>query len=199
MACNPAHRQAMELAWSSLQGLDARELARASAGELREGELVLQTLGGETLVDLRDRMVITPDHVGGCWGLAALHHLKGCLSWRADETWISFDQVLDARPFSAAFRQRAVAPLALRFGAAPKDLVRAARRLGGRPLSMGDSAVLLQAFPRLRVAVVVWRGDEEVPGGANLLFDRGGAATLPAEDLAEIGISIGQALLSTDR
>ena len=199
MVCDPRHRNAMELAWSALQGLDPRDLAKAAGGELRDGELALRTLGGETLVDLGDRMVITPDHLGGCWGLVTLHHLKGCPRFAADPAWTSMDQIEGARPFAPAFRQRAIAPLAARFGNGPKELSRAARPLGGRPLSMGDAAVVLQAFPRLSVAVVIWQGDEEVPGGANLLFDRGGAATLPAEDLAEVGIMIAQALISTGR
>jgi hypothetical protein len=199
MVCDPAHGQAMEMAWTALQGLDPREAAKAAGGELRGGEVALPSLGGEVLVDLRGRMVIAPEHLSGAWGLISLHHLEGCLGWKSDETWVSFEQLPGSRPFASAFRQRAVAPLAVRFGDLPKEIVKAARHLGGRPLSMGDAAVVLPVFPRLRVAVVIWQGDEEIPGGANLLFERGGALTLPVEDLAEIGIVVCQALLSKAR
>ncbi len=199
MPCNPAYRQAIMLAWDSLGGVPDKELATASGGELRGRELVLLSAGKETLVDLGDRTVTAPDILGGGWGLATLHHMKGCLTWKRDDEWMSFDMLLSGRPFAEAFRQRAVQPLADRYGKAPKALLKDAAYLGGNKIDMGDAAIVIPAFPRLRVAVAAWQGDEEVPGRTVILFDAGGARTLPAEDLAEVGISIAQALLSTDR
>jgi hypothetical protein len=196
MTCNPAYRQAMALAWTALDGISPRDLARGAGADLKGEEIILTAFADEVSVDLRDRFVMTPPELAGPWGLIALHHLKGCLGWKRDDEWLSFEQLPGARPFAAAFRERAVAPLAARFGVDPKELLRSGRPLGCRPLSMGDSAASFQAFPKLRLAVVIWRGDSEVPAGANLLFDKGGAATLPAEDLAEIGISLSQMLVS---
>jgi hypothetical protein len=199
MPCNPAYRQAVMLAWDSLAGIPDQELATASGGDLRGRELVLQTVGQETIVDLADRCVTAPDIMGGGWGLAALHHLKGCLTWERDDEWTSFDMLPSGRPFAEAFRQRALTPMAERYGRSPGDLLNDARLLGGTPIDIGDAAIMVQAFPRLKIAVAAWQGDDEVPGRAIMLFDSGGARTLPAEDLAEVGISIAQALLSTDR
>lgn len=182
-----------------MEGIPSRDLARCSGAELKGDELWLRTFAGETSVDLRDRIVMTSPELASPWGLIALHHLKGCLGWKRDDGWISFDQLADARPFAAAFRERALFPLAVRFGNEPKDLLSRGRSLGGRPLAMGDAAASFEAFPRLRLAVVIWRGDGEVPPGANLLFDKGGTATLPSEDLAEVGIDLANMLVSTDR
>lgn len=199
MPCNPAYRQAIMLAWDALSGISDQDLASASGGELRGRELVLLTLGQETIIDLADRCVTAPDMLGGGWGLAALHHLKGCLNWRRDDEWISFDMFPSGRPFAEAFRQRALAPMAERYGGNPGALQNDAAALSGTPMDMGDAAVILQAFPRLKIAIAAWQGDAELRGRAVMLFDSGGARTLPAEDLAEVGISIAQALLSTDR
>ncbi len=199
MPCNPAYRQAIMLAWDALSGITDRELASASGGELRGRELVLPTAGQETIVDLADRCVTAPDKLGGGWGLAALHHLKGCLAWNDDDTWTSFDMIPSGRPFAEAFRQRALTPLAERYGKDPGTLPNDAAAFGGIPTNMGDAAVIIPAFPKLKMAVAAWQGDDEVQGRAVMLFDSGGARTLPAEDLAEVGISIAQALLSTDR
>lgn len=199
MACDPRHGQAMALAWSALDGMEPRELSRLSGASLSGNELIVPALRFEISVDMADRTVTTPPELCGAWGLMTLHYLKGCATWKKDEEWTSFDQLPDARPFAQAFRQRAVVPLAARFGGDPRELVRAGRRIGGRPLGMGDAGVVLKAFPRLTMAMVVWMGDAEVPPGANVLFDRGGAGTLPAEDLAELGISIAGMLVSTDR
>jgi hypothetical protein len=187
------------LAWDSLAGIPDKELVTASGGDLRGRELVLRTVGQDTIVDLTDRCVTAPDILGGGWGLATLHHLKGCLNWRKDDEWISFGMLPLGRPFAEAFGQRALMPLADRYGRSPGDLLKDASSLGGTRMEMGDAAVIVQAFPRLKVAIVAWQGDDEVSGRAVMLFDSGGARTLPAEDLAEIGISISQALLSTDR
>ncbi|MHC1710082.1 MAG: DUF3786 domain-containing protein [Methanomassiliicoccales archaeon] len=199
MPCNPAYRQAIMLAWDSIAGISDKELASASGGELRGRELVLQTVGQETIVDLADRCVTAPDILGGGWGLATLHHLKGCLDWKREDEWTSFDMLPSGRPFAQAFRQRALMPLAERYGKLPDDLLKDAAVLSGKPIEMGDAAVIVQAFPRLKVAIAAWQGDDEVSGRAVMLFDSGGARTLPAEDLAEVGISIAQAILSTDR
>ncbi len=199
MPCNPAYRQAMMLAWDALSGIPDSDLACASGGYLRGRELVLPSAGKETLVDLGDRTVTAPDMLGGGWGLATLHHLKGCMNWRRDDSWTSFDMLPSGRPFAEAFRQRAVAPLAGRYGSSPADLVPEAAALGGTPMEMGDAAAVVRAFPKLSIAIAAWGGDDEVSGRAVLLFDAGGARTLPAEDLAEVGISVAQALLSTDR
>jgi hypothetical protein len=187
------------LAWDALGGMPDKELASISGGELQGRELVLPSAGQETLVDLGDRTVTTPDILGGGWGLATLHHLKGCLNWNMDDEWTSFDMIASGRPFAEAFRQRALTPLAERYGRSPGDLLRDTSSLGGTRIEMGDAAVNVQAFPRLKMAIAVWLGDEEVPGRAMMLFDSGGARTLPPEDLAEVGISIAQAILSKDR
>jgi len=199
MPCNPAYRQAMMLAWDALSGTSDRDLASASGGELRGRELVLRTVGHETVIDLADRCVTAPDMLGGGWGLATLHHLKGCLTWKRDDSWTSFDMLSTGRPFAEAFRQRALLPLAERYGKAPSELLNDAAAFGGTSLEMGDATMIVPAFPRLNILIAAWQGDDEVQGRAVMLFDSGGARTLPAEDLAEVGISIAQALLSKDR
>ena len=128
-----------------------------------------------------------------------MHHLKGCLTWKRDEEWTSFDVIPTGRPFAEAFRQRALMPLAERYGRSPDALLKDGATLGGTKFDLGDAAIMIQAFPRLKIAIAAWQGDDEVPGKAVMLFEAGGARTLPAEDLAEVGISIAQALLSTDR
>lgn len=199
MPCNPAYRQAIMLAWDTLSGMTDQELASSSGGELRGRELVLRSVGKETVVDLADRCVTTPEILGGGWGLATLHHLKGCLAWKRDDAWMSFDMIPSGRPFAEAFRKRALLPLVERYAETPRALLKDAEILSTTPMEMGDAAVVVKAFPRLNIAMAVWQGDDEVPGRAIMLFDSGGARTLPAEDLAEVGISIVQALLSTDR
>ena len=199
MNCNPAYGQAMALAWKALEGIAPRELAKSSGASLQGDDISLPALGSTILVSMTEQMVTVPPELSGGWELIALHHLRGCRDWKRDDEWMSFEQLNDAFPFVSAFRQRAVIPLASHFGESPKELSKVGRPLGCRSLKMGDAAALFHVFPRLRLVAIVWQGDEDVPSGANMLFDKGGAGTLPAEYLAELGICLCQMLVSTDR
>jgi hypothetical protein len=42
---------------------------------------------------------------------------------------------------------------------------------------------------------ILWNGDDEVPGGANIVFDAAAGEYLPGEDLAYLGIALAARLL----
>ncbi len=63
----------------------------------------------------------------------------------------------------------------------------AAASLGGEALDLADAAFSFRALPRVPVAVLIWLGDEEMPGEAHVLFDAGAHGYLPSEDLAGLG------------
>lgn len=42
---------------------------------------------------------------------------------------------------------------------------------GGKPLDLGDDAFMFKFFPRLPVAFVYWRADEEFPAYSKILYD----------------------------
>lgn len=111
-----------------------------------------------------------------------LHYLCRATGTAPAGEWISFAQVPGGAIYVGPFRQRCVVPLVRRFGGAPHVLARAAAVLGGQPLALGDVAFALPALPRVPLAVVFWRGDEEFPPNASLLFDRAVPNYLSAED-----------------
>ena len=49
---------------------------------------------------------------------------------------------------------------------------------------MGDAAYSFRILPRLPVAVLLWKGDEEFPPEGNILFDKNISNILSAEDIA---------------
>jgi len=51
-------------------------------------------------------------------------------------------------------------------------------------VAAGDVAMSFQVFPRIAVQLVLWRGDDEFPPEAGILFDAGIARNLTAEDIA---------------
>lgn len=119
-----------------------------------------------------------------------LHHLLTASGAPAAGTWATYRDLPGGLFYAASFAARAEAPLARAFAADAAGLdafARAARAAGGEPLDLGDAAFAFGALPRVSVAVLVWRGDDEQPGEARVLFDAGAGGYLPPEDLAGLG------------
>jgi Domain of unknown function (DUF3786) len=65
-------------------------------------------------------------------------------------------------------------------------------RLGGRMVEGGDVAVELATFPEVFVRMVFWKGDEELPPEASMLFDRGLTEIYSTEDVAVLLLAVAQ-------
>ncbi len=62
--------------------------------------------------------------------------------------------------------------IAKRFGDDLEGFRQTCISLGGTPLDMADAAYAFAIVPSIPVAVLLWRGDDEFPAEAKLLFDR---------------------------
>src|SRR3972149_1641966 len=63
----------------------------------------------------------------------------------------------------------------------PRPLPAAAGVGGREPLPLGDVAARSPALPRVPIAYALWRGDEEFPPGASVVFDASVEGYLDAE------------------
>ena len=97
---------------------------------------------------------------------------------------ISYREIPGAKFYEPKFIERAVNPLAKRFGKDPAALLSAGLKLNGVKADAGDYSVTLFPFPLIPVTYIIWEGDEEFPASANILFDRTAAGRLDAEDAA---------------
>lgn len=61
------------------------------------------------------------------------------------------------------------------------DFVTRGVLLGGTSLSFGDASVKLYPLPRVPMAVIVWKTDDEFPGRADLLLDSTCELHMPAD------------------
>jgi hypothetical protein len=57
------------------------------------------------------------------------------------------------------------------------------RILGGRELNMAEASFLLYPFPRLAIAILLWREDDEFPARSVLLVDSSAGRQLPPDAL----------------
>jgi Domain of unknown function (DUF3786) len=122
-------------------------------------------------IDLTDRILM-------------LHYLIMAKGTPATGKLVGLRQVPGGLCEHANFSREVLTPLLDHFGKEPQRLVEAAGKLGGSRVSYGDVAVSIKAFPRVSVVIVLWRGDEEFPSNANILFDSTVADYLSTEDMS---------------
>jgi len=115
-----------------------------------------------------------------------LHYLNGTRTGtKLSGEWIGFQEIPDGRFYLDAFTKRAKIPLINGFGDQPERLREiAAMAYDAKPFDHGDQSVLIQAFPRVPLALIIWKGDDEFPPDGNILFDRSVSNILSAEDVA---------------
>lgn len=114
-----------------------------------------------------------------------LHYLQGCQGSKVEGQWVAYQEIPDGRFYLDAFVQRAKQPLLKAFGSTPDLLPDLAKQLyDAQPFDHGDVSVVVRALPKIPVALLIWRADDEFPPEASILFDRSIQEILSAEDIA---------------
>jgi hypothetical protein len=169
---------------AKLAALDIERIA-ANSGARRLGpdRLALRCIGREYEITYPDGTVFdadgaaTPEHDA----ILLLLYLTEAEGRPLEERWVAFEQLVGGAGYIGSFRSRVVLPVLRAFGPRPGALAEAAESLDGRPLAMGDAAVVIQALPRVPLAFIVWSGDDEFPPSANVVFDASVEGYLDAE------------------
>jgi len=125
-----------------------------------------------------------------------LHYLANANESQPTGKTISYRQLPGGNVHYPAFRARVTEDIGTVFHHHPSQLVAAAELIGGRKQEYGDASVMIPVFPKLPVTVIVWRGDDEVRGSANVLFDESAPRFLSTEDLAAVGTFLVSRLLN---
>ncbi len=115
--------------------------------------------------------------------LLMLHYLIMAKGTPPTGRWVAFRELPEGNVYSPTFSQRAVRPVLERFGKDTEQLIKTAATMAGRRGEQGDVAITIDAFPRVPVTFVLWRGDAELPPQANIVFDASIADYLPTEDI----------------
>jgi len=84
---------------------------------------------------------------------------------------ITFKELPEGSNYFRTFWQRAIKPIVDHFGSEPQLLVGIAQKLGGSKIDYGDVAVTVNAFRRVPVTLVLWRGDDEFTPEGSIIFD----------------------------
>jgi hypothetical protein len=100
-----------------------------------------------------------------------LHYLLSAKDTPISSKLTSFKGLPGGGNYFQTFSKRTIDPLVKQFGEQPHLLIDAARKLGGHRVAYGDVAVVVDAFSRIPVTIIMWRGDEEFAPRGNILFD----------------------------
>ncbi len=162
---------------------------RSGARYIEPNEIAISYLNRPYHIMLPDARVLSADS-----GVEAplrdkiliLHYFTGAKGTAATGKLIAFEQLSGGVSYFPAFSQRAVGPLVKNFGKSPGLLKETAAKLGGREAGYGDASVTINAFDRVPVTLVLWRGDEDVAPNGNILFDASVSDYLPTEDVTVV-------------
>ncbi|MGA9098123.1 MAG: DUF3786 domain-containing protein, partial [Methanotrichaceae archaeon] len=114
-----------------------------------------------------------------------LHYLIGCLKhgYRPSGDWVSFKDIWGGDAYFPAYRNNTIRPLIERLQKDSDGLIRKlSMSYKGEVVEGGDIAIRLETFPEVFIRIIIWRGEDEIPPEANILFDRNLMDVLATED-----------------
>lgn len=170
-----AYRQAVEQAWELLGAIGKK--GRVESVFL--GRTCAVDFDKKSIVDLTGESAVQEHHE-----ILILHYLAKEKAVTVTEPieWVSFRDLPSGKFYYPAFCQRSIERLDRDFPSDPAALWENARRLKGQRLKLGDFSFRIQAFPKVFLALLYWRGDGEVSSRYDLLFNREVARIYSTED-----------------
>ncbi|NOY83152.1 MAG: DUF3786 domain-containing protein [Kiritimatiellaeota bacterium] len=183
--------EACDRMWDTLANLDPGDVCRRTGVTVAPASrtYICPSLGQEVLVDPGERVLSCASETGrillGRLGyfskIAILKYLV-----HGNQEALAGEMVSPAALVSGQlyFRGSHVLPtaqMAEAYAGDGKRFLERARDLGAEVLDYGDAAVKLFPLPYFPVALVLWHGDDEFPGRANVLLDAGCENQLPPD------------------
>lgn len=109
--------------------------------------------------------------------------------------WVSFTDLPDGRFYNQAFQSYTGDKLATSIETNFEKFSKVALRLNGSLLEMADISYRFLFLPKVPVAVVFWKGDEDFPPSCQILFDSSARFYLPTDACAILGSMLTQMIL----
>jgi len=179
---------AYELACKKLTRMNPEELCRRSgARSIDQNRIMIHYLNRPYLVDIPNAKISLEDEAEKIPikdRILILHYLTQATGTPFTNKLITYAQLQGGRFYCPVFQKRTLEPILKCFGDKPELLLDVAQRLGGHRAHHGDLSVNIDAFPFVRIVITLWRGDDQVPPGGNILFDKNIADYLSTEDVA---------------
>jgi hypothetical protein len=182
------YEQAYQLAGEQLAKIDDIEQQCLKSGARyidSKKVIILEYLNQSYQITLPGIEILLPDseEVPLKDKILLLHYLTQAKGTPLLNRVITYRELPEGTSYFPTFAKRAIKPLVDNFGDEPQQLLKVAEILGGRKADYGDVAVTINAFRRVPITLVLWRGDEEFPAAGNILFDSTISDYLTTEDI----------------
>lgn len=178
---------AYELACKKLVSMDPEEICRRSgARSFDRDRIVINYLNSLYLVTLSSGEISLRDgkeEISLKDKILILHYLTQAKGTLFTNKLITYGQIQGGKFYCPVFLKRNLDPILNCFGDQPELLSDVAKKLGGNRAGYGDVSVSIDVFPMVRIFIILWRGDNEVPHGGNILFDGNISDYLTSEDV----------------
>jgi len=182
--------QAVKIALEIFARKDPGRIAEKAAAKLVGRSIVVPHLDREIVVNLdTNRFTIkeTGEEAPIWLAILALHYLNNADGRQPVGRLKHFREFKDGAFYEPAFNRRTKDILTAVFGNNPSLMIRGGQKLNGKMLETGDASVELPYFPCLPITCILWKGDEEFPPEASVLFDETAHLFFSAEDMAVAG------------
>ena len=178
---------AYELGCKKLASIDLEEVCRNSGAQyVDRNKIILRYLNRSYLITLPNVEISLKDEeekVPIKDRILILHYLTRATGAPYTNKLITYGQIEGGKFYSPVFVKRNLEPILSCFGDRPELLVDVAQKFGGQRSNYGDASVSIDAFPMARIFIIIWKGDDEVPHGGNILFDGNIRHYLASEDI----------------
>jgi hypothetical protein len=122
--------------------------------------------------------------------LFIVHYLLRAKAIEPAGQWISEKDIPGGATFFRGPHAIPTECISNRFGNDLPAFKRRCQQLRGLPLALADAAYIFAIAPRISVAALYWRGDEEFPAEAGILFDRTIAQHLATDIVFAVAVGI---------
>jgi len=133
-------------------------------------DIEISLADSEEAVPLKDKILV-------------LHYITQAKGTPLANKPVAYKELPDGVVYFRTFHKRAIKPLVDNFSGQPEKLIEVAKGLGGKKADYGDVAVTINAFKRVPITFVLWKGDEEFPPDGSIMFDATVSDYLTIEDI----------------
>jgi len=184
------YEQALKISLEIFGRRDPGRMAQRAGARFEGRSLILPHLDRAIVINV-DTQRFTMDQTNEeapIWlAILALHYLNSADGRQPTGKLKHFREFKDGQFYEPAFNRRTKEILVSVFGMDPDPILIAAQKLNGKIIGTGDAAVELPYFPCLPITCILWRGDDEFPPEASVLFDETADLFFSAEDMAVAG------------